>query len=232
MSNFNKPTVNPPGFYEVLGLLKTSIFAYLNCVQIGKIAKVTNGEQTVEVELQIKRIISEKEIKSYPILVDVPFFVLQGGGAFIDLPIEKGDNCLVIFNDRDIEDWWLGEAIKEPKTPRMHALSDGFALVGINSKDRALNTDGTKVVLNFTNKDIEMPGNSLKLLGGTDFAVSYNNLLIEFNELKGKLNAVINTFNFHNHPTAPSGPVSGPSGTSSISNADITTTKVDEVNLP
>ena len=137
-------TINPPDLDDVLIGLKNEIFADLNCVQIGRIQKV-NSNQTVEILLQIKRRIPDNKIADYPLLVDCPYFVLQGGGAYIDMPIKKGDICLVLFNDRNIDIWWSTENVAEPPDRRKHNLSDGFALIGINSDVNPLDNDGSFV---------------------------------------------------------------------------------------
>ena len=137
-------TINPPDLDDVLIGLKNEIFADLNCVQIGRIQKV-NSNQTVEILLQMKRRIPDNKIADYPLLVDCPYFVLQGGGAYIDMPIKKGDICLVLFNDRNIDTWWSTENVAEPPDRRKHNLSDGFALIGINSDVNPLDNDGTFV---------------------------------------------------------------------------------------
>lgn len=130
---------------DLLKDYKNTVFATLNCIQIGKIDSVNTSEQTVEVELQVKRRVSSDKIESYPLLVDCPFIVLQGGGAYIDMPIAAGDYCLMLFNDRNIDTWWSSENVKEAPTRRKHSLSDGFALIGINPKTQVLDFDGSKV---------------------------------------------------------------------------------------
>jgi hypothetical protein len=135
-------TINPPDLDDVLAELKNSIFANLNCVQIGKIEKV-NDNQTVEILIQVKRRVSGTETRDYPLLVDCPYFVLSGGGSYIDMPIAKGDYCLILFNDRNIDNWWSTENVKEPSDRRKHNLSDGIALVGINPASKAFTQDGT-----------------------------------------------------------------------------------------
>ena len=137
-------SIIPPDFDDVLAELKNSIFANINCVQIGKIETV-NDNQTVEIMIQVKRRVSGDKISDYPILVDCPYFVLQGGGAYIDMPVTAGDYCLVLFNDRNIDVWWDTANVKEPEDRRKHSLSDGIALVGINPKTSYLEKDGSIV---------------------------------------------------------------------------------------
>lgn len=137
--------IHEPDFDDVLEELKADIFATLNCVQIGRIEKV-NDNQTVEILIQVKRRVPTGTI-NYPILVDCPYVVIQGGGAYLDMPIAVGDYCLVLFNDRNIDIWWSSANVKEPETKRKHSLSDGIALVGLNPQTGTLENNGQIVRL-------------------------------------------------------------------------------------
>lgn len=134
----------PPDLDDLFDIVKTETFANLNCIQIGKIESVNISEQSAEIELQVKRRVNGSII-NYPLLIDCPVIVLQGGGAYVDFPVAAGDFCLVLFNDRDIDNWWLAATSKEPRTLRKHSLSDGFALVGINPKISVLSLDGANL---------------------------------------------------------------------------------------
>ncbi len=137
----------PPDLRILLDELKAEIFATLNCVEIGKIETVTPGKQTVEISIQIKRVSESGESIRYPVLVDCPYFVLQGGGAYLDMPIKAGDFCLVLFNDRNIDNWWKAATVSDPADFRKHSLSDGIAIVGLNPSSSVLDMDGTWVRL-------------------------------------------------------------------------------------
>ena len=93
----------PADLSDLLDAQRALIFSTFNCIQIGKVETVTPADQTVEVTLQIKRPATDGTSSAIPLLVDVPYFVLQGGGAYIDMPITPGDYCIVLFNDRDID---------------------------------------------------------------------------------------------------------------------------------
>lgn len=134
----------PPDLTDVLNEFRNEIFANMNCIQIGKIEKV-NDNQTVEIQIQVKRVLANGTISDYPLLVDCPYFVLSGGSAYIDMPIKKGDYCLILFNDRNIDNWWSTENVKEPADRRKHNLSDGIALIGVMPDSKALDNDGTFV---------------------------------------------------------------------------------------
>ena len=135
----------PANQQSILDAQKADIFSTFHCVQIGKIEKVTAAEQTVEVTLQIKRPAADGTSSAIPLLVDVPYMVLQGGGSYIDLPIAKGDYCIVLFNDRDIDTWWSTANMADPSSSRKHDLSDGIAIVGLNPKTSPLTMQGATV---------------------------------------------------------------------------------------
>ena len=149
----------PPELKILFDQHKAEIFATLNCVQIGKIEKVTASEQTVEISLQIRRLAEDGTSEAYPVLVDCPYFVLQGGGAYIDMPIAAGDYCLVLFNDRDIDNWWSTANVADPASTRKHSFSDAIAIVGLNPKTAPLAMDGTKTRI-INSHGIELNGNT------------------------------------------------------------------------
>ena len=148
-------TIMPPDLDDVLAELKNDIFANINCVQIGKIEKV-NDNQTVEILLQVKRRVNGDVTKDYPLLVDCPYIVLSGGNTYLDMPIEKGDKCIILFNDRNIDNWWSTENVKEPADRRKHNLSDGMALIGIGSDVNFFDLSGDAIGLRAKDKKIRL----------------------------------------------------------------------------
>lgn len=108
----------------------------LNCIKIGKIENVDFTNQTVDVQILHKRInmnLNKRELKDYALLCQVPFIVLGGGSSNLTFPISKGDNCLLLFCDYEIDRWWdTGENLPA-NYERKHDISDAFAIVGIHS---------------------------------------------------------------------------------------------------
>ena len=174
----------PANTLSLLDAQKADIFSTFHCIQIGKIEKVTPAEQTVEVTLQIRRPAADGSSAAIPLLVDVPYFVLQGGGAYIDMPIAEGDYCIVLFNDRDIDVWWSTANMADPATSRKHDLSDGIAIVGINPKTAVRDMDGEK--LRVINPDgIELNGNSKTFVTYAALNTALQGLVLEINTALG-----------------------------------------------
>ena len=140
---------------NILNRFRDNIFLNINCCSIGRIESVNFEEQTVEVSIVYKRVQQDGTILDYPLLLDVPFTIIQGGGSYLGMPIAAGDYCVVLFCDRNFSTWWDSGAEKEPENQRKHSLSDGIAIVGINPKSALLGYDGSNVKWNFAH-DLEI----------------------------------------------------------------------------
>lgn len=124
-----KPLLEP-GLTDLLRSVKYNVMESLNCAMPGVIQSFDGTTKTAEVQLMIKRVYNDRVV-SYPLLVDVPVFTLQGGGGAVYMPVQKGDPCLVLFADRNIDVWYSNGTEAAPANKRCHDLSDGIALVGI-----------------------------------------------------------------------------------------------------
>lgn len=82
-----------------------------------------------------------------PQLLDCPVLWQGGGGVTLTFPIAPGDECLVVFSSRCIDSWWQKGGVQDPAEPRMHNLSDGFALVGVRSRPHTFAASTTEAVL-------------------------------------------------------------------------------------
>lgn len=134
-----------PSLKDAFNAHKMDVLATLNCHHVGQVEEFNADEQTAKVSIVYKRTYFEKRdgaykpvLVDYPVLVDSPVICLGGGGGRLTFPIAKGDECLVLFNDRDIDNWFEGSTGAAVATPRMHAFADAFVLVGLRSRPNVL----------------------------------------------------------------------------------------------
>lgn len=73
-----------------------------------------------------------------PLLVDVPVMFPGGGGFTMTFPVVAGDEALVVFSSRSIDNWWYQGGVQNQSVLALHDLSDGFAFVGVRSQPRVL----------------------------------------------------------------------------------------------
>jgi len=134
-----------------------------------------------------------------------------------------------------------GEDNVPPVDSRVLITSVGPAYkIGIAADDGITPSmaEGEKKIYSINSGDIAafinlLSTGTIEINGNTDFAVRFGALETAFNELKTDFNNFVSTtYNLHNHPTAPTGPISTPSVTGSSSSADISGAKIDEIKVP
>lgn len=160
--------IQPPDLSALLNDYADHLLFRINCHQIGTILSFNETNQTASVALVVLRAVGDTTIP-YPVLVDVPVYVPSGGGAVLTMPIAAGDTCLVLFNDRDIDNWFENGATSLPNTDRSHSLADGLAIVGFRSKANSVaNYSTTDAQLRKGNTVIGMDGAQLDLHNATN----------------------------------------------------------------
>ena len=129
-SNFN--------LQETLEAWKRAIFLELNCHAIATVQSVDTGRQVLTAQMNYGKTFAQAGPngdviavqKDYAILVDCPFIIMGGGGASLTFPVAQGDECVIMFNDRDIDNWFAGASRGSVATNRAHSFADAMALVG------------------------------------------------------------------------------------------------------
>lgn len=147
MNTFDNGKV-PKDLRDLFDDFKLEIFEDFNCHRLAKIVSFDKTTQTAVVQPVGKKQIPDGRALSYPQLQDVLVYFAQGGGAFLEFPITKGDLCVVLFNDSDLDVYWSSQNDALPNTYRMHSLSDGIAIVGLNTKISPLPLEQNGVKLN------------------------------------------------------------------------------------
>jgi hypothetical protein len=158
MSNLPLNAVpSEPSLKDLLDLLKKDILLSLNAHHIGTIQSFNSAKQTATATINYPKTYYQLNsvtglynpvLVNYPLLVDCPVICLGGGTTALTFPIQTGDECLALFNDRAIDNWFSGGAGAALSNPRLHSFSDGLILVGLRSLGNVLtNYDSTRAVL-------------------------------------------------------------------------------------
>lgn len=136
-----RASVPAPDFNAVLNLLFAQVFNQLNCHQVGTVKNFYPATQTADIQLGMQRLVPDYtsnppqwKARTSPLLQGVPVCILSGGGGTLTFPVASGDTCLVLFNDRDLGNWFsTGNTASPPPSGRAHSLSDGLAIVGFRN---------------------------------------------------------------------------------------------------
>ena len=127
------------------------------------------------VKLENQALQRQETFENMSVITDCPIVITGGGGGFLNTPIQAGDECLVCFNDRDIDNWFFTGGVNVPNSIRMHDKSDAIAFVGLHNKTNPLSTyisnafglqyKNAKVMIDNSGKvDISNQSNTLKVL--------------------------------------------------------------------
>ena len=125
--------------------------------------------QTADIQICAERIASDAENDSEVVvrepLLEVPVHTPSGGGWAMTMPIKAGDTCILFFSQIGYDHWLYedkdtaGTLAKLPKPwlQRKFSEDDGYALVGLNTLPRAIqsysavdsqwrNSDATQII--------------------------------------------------------------------------------------
>lgn len=157
--------------------LVKSILSQVNTSIPAQITSFNPDTQTVECRCAIKRVNKATgEQVEYPLLVDLPIVYPVAGGYALTLPIQSGDECLVVFAQRCIDGWFDKGEVKQEAENRMHSLSDGFAVIGINNQANSLpnyNTNALELRNKAGTSKITLDNDSIVLtVGGTSLTIN------------------------------------------------------------
>lgn len=148
---FINPTFKKPFPARLKSLLhshKLDVLKAINCVRVGVVSGFDPGEVNVRaanVDVLIAQTVvtsvspdGTETIAEYSEIKQVPVWIMGGGGVSSTYPINEGDECVLLFHDRHLDDWFVNGPGLPPAMGRLHDMSDAIALVGIRSGPRAL----------------------------------------------------------------------------------------------
>ncbi len=115
----------------------------------GKVTKYDSARQVAEVKPLLKRAVLAQDgsegLDTLPPISDVPVVFPRPGGYILTLPVSVGDNVLLVFCDRSIDEFSQspGGSDLDPVDFRAHDISDAVAIPGFYPIPRAI-TDSVK----------------------------------------------------------------------------------------
>lgn len=132
---------------DLLDAFKKQVMLSMNCHALGTIQSFNATTQKAVVSIAYPKTYYKKTAagtpglvnEPYPALIDCPIVIMSGGATYLTFPIKSGDPCLVLFNDRDMDNWITSAQANQPvATARLHAFADAIALVGVKPFNNAI----------------------------------------------------------------------------------------------
>jgi hypothetical protein len=128
--------------------------------------------QTVTVQPAIRERVKTDTLQTQwlnlPLLLDVPVVLPRAGNMVLTMPIQQGDECLVVFADMCMDAWFGAGGVQNQIEIRRHDLSDGIAIVGLWSQPRTIpNYSTTSAQLRNAagTQYVEITDNAVNLVG-------------------------------------------------------------------
>ena len=126
-----------PNLDNLFSIFKNDVFSNLRTLTIGRVLAFDEEKRTIDAEILItptsvqinEEVILGGELE-YPKLFEVPVLDCE----YFAPPIHEGDYCLLIFAERNIDNWLVKDNTDvPPRNDRMHSISDAFAWFGIGN---------------------------------------------------------------------------------------------------
>ena len=179
------------------------------------ITEVNYSRYTVSAQPAIQGIIEGADgvpqYQNLPLLINVPICFPCGGNFNVTLPVQAGDECLIIFASRCIDAYWTSGGVQKPQEIRMHDLSDGLCILAPYSQKRAreagafasdafvirddknnnfirLTKNGVLDILHASNLIINTQGNTtINVSGNVDLTANSTTITAPTNKINGTL---------------------------------------------
>lgn len=147
-----------PNLEDVFEIVKEHTMSLINCSKIGRIRSFNPNNCTAYIDImELIQNDGNNEIPS--ILADVPVIFYGSRNTRITPPDIVGSNCLLIFQDRNIDNFLTTGEQYEPDNDRTHSYADCVALLTLNS---------------YIDEPVMYDANALTLYNGTQFAKIFN----------------------------------------------------------
>lgn len=169
--NFNN-LKNEPDLISTLSAFEDSIkYNKINCVRVGIVESYDENTRVAKVNIANKLTIGLKDdgtaiTQDYaPIYAKVLFFGWSDIG--ITHPINQGMEGILLFNDRELESWYINGSINNLAYKRAHSKTDAIFIAGLLSLPNMIATLQNCLHLFYKLTDIKLSDTGVEITGNT-----------------------------------------------------------------
>lgn len=191
--------------------------------RVAVVQKYDAANQFVDVQPQLKETYEdatgEPSVASLPVITNVPVYFPGGGDFMMTMPLQQGDEVLLVFSDRSMDLWKENGGEVDPVALQRHALTDAVAFVGVRSKpNRLQEVDTSRAVFGKTG-GVRIAVDDLVHLGvdhneaAPNFVALANLVKQEISAVHDTLQSLVTTFNSHTHIVSTTGSAVAQTGT-------------------
>lgn len=153
-----------PDLTQTLYSVVEKVGKELNCMRVGIVQAFYPDDLTADVLIANKKTINlnsdgTQNVKNYALIRAKVCYCTP----FITYPIKKGDECILLFSDREIESWFINGEVNTEGYPRLHDLTDAIAVVGLRSLPNMITILQDALHLFYGNSDIQLKENQINI---------------------------------------------------------------------
>lgn len=106
-----------------------------------------SSKKTCSVQINLKKTYRSGDVISYPIIHNVPVLFYQTATTLISLPLKKGDQVLLIFCQRSLDEWHNKDGELTPEDSRKFDINDAIAIPGLYRRTTGLEPINDAILL-------------------------------------------------------------------------------------
>lgn len=173
INKFNQ-MISTPDIGQTIKISGLQIASEFNCMRIGIIQEFYADDLTVKVQIANKK---QKTLNAdgtanvdnfTPIVAKVCCC-----NPFITYDIQPGEECILLFSDREIESWFITGCCQPEAHTRMHALTDAVAICGIRSLPKMISILENCLNLFYGNSNIALSNDVININSTTVQATNF-----------------------------------------------------------
>lgn len=175
--NFNNfVSNNNNNIFEYNKSVEQMIKSSLNCCRIGIVEEFYPDEHVVKLKIANKILLGLNKDGSHingdyaPIYAKV--YYTGWHETQITYPIEIGSEGIVLFNDREIESWYVNGDVNTLKYNRMHEMTDAIFLAGLHSAPNILEFMANMLYLAYKTSNIQISDKIITINGDGDVIIN------------------------------------------------------------
>lgn len=159
-----------PDLGEALDALMGGLQAEIHTCLPGIVQKYSGGK--ADVLPAFRRAYRDEDggevVVSYPVVTNVPVMTPRGGGAYVSIPLKKGDPVVLICSQRSMDRYLEtdGSAPVDPADARMHHITDAWCYPGGGTFRNAAPAHADDLVIGLEDGACEIhvaPGGEVKI---------------------------------------------------------------------
>lgn len=173
-----------PDLARLLESVGRTLSAQFKCHRVGRITAFNDDTLTCNVKLLDKFIFNDTE-QDYVEFTGIPLLIYATETAGLTLGNVVGSECLVHFNDTDIDNWLLTGEAYAPNSLRRHDFNDGFVelrpfdhlaaqKITYDNEGVVLYNNNTKVQLKDDGSAVITNGSAVITLSGGNITITGN----------------------------------------------------------